>query len=99
MTLPIHGWYAKDMSPSFQAVYENGVLRPLQPLDLKEHELVSLTVVSATTNGSAPTAEHEEIQRQRDLLLRFVSKMEAIPDEIAPDGFTNRDHDRVIYGP
>jgi predicted DNA-binding antitoxin AbrB/MazE fold protein len=27
------------------AVYENGVLRPLQPLDLKEHEHVLVSVV------------------------------------------------------
>ncbi|HTM38861.1 MAG TPA: antitoxin family protein [Terriglobales bacterium] len=27
------------------AVYENGVLRPLQPLDLKEHEHVRVSVV------------------------------------------------------
>jgi predicted DNA-binding antitoxin AbrB/MazE fold protein len=27
-----------------EAVYENGVLRPLEPLPLKEHQKVSLTV-------------------------------------------------------
>jgi predicted DNA-binding antitoxin AbrB/MazE fold protein len=30
------------------AVYENGVLRPLQPLDLREHERVIVSVVKAT---------------------------------------------------
>jgi predicted DNA-binding antitoxin AbrB/MazE fold protein len=34
------------------AVYENGVLRPLQPLDLREHELV---VVSVTKTPPAPS--------------------------------------------
>ena len=29
------------------AVYENGVLRPLQPLDLREHERVLVSVVKA----------------------------------------------------
>ena len=29
------------------AVYENGVLRPLQPLDLREHERVVVSVVKA----------------------------------------------------
>jgi predicted DNA-binding antitoxin AbrB/MazE fold protein len=33
------------------AVYENGILRPLQPLDLKEHERV---VVSIAKPGSSP---------------------------------------------
>jgi predicted DNA-binding antitoxin AbrB/MazE fold protein len=30
------------------AVYENGVLRPLQPLDLKEHEHVLVSVVKSS---------------------------------------------------
>ena len=30
------------------AVYENGVLRPLQPLDLREHEHVVVSVIKAT---------------------------------------------------
>jgi predicted DNA-binding antitoxin AbrB/MazE fold protein len=31
------------------AIYENGVLRPLQPLDLKEHERVLVSVVKTAT--------------------------------------------------
>ena len=32
------------MTRSLQAVYENGVLRPLEPLALKEHQQVTVTV-------------------------------------------------------
>ena len=32
------------MSFTFEAVYENGVLKPAQPLPLKEHEKVRVTV-------------------------------------------------------
>ena len=32
------------MSLTVEAVYENGVLKPAQPLPLKEHEKVRLTV-------------------------------------------------------
>ncbi|HTV54161.1 MAG TPA: antitoxin family protein [Terriglobia bacterium] len=32
------------MAISFEAVYENGVLKPVQPLPLKEHERVQVTV-------------------------------------------------------
>ena len=35
------------MSIQVDAVYENGVLKPLQPLDLIEHEHVVLNVVKA----------------------------------------------------
>jgi predicted DNA-binding antitoxin AbrB/MazE fold protein len=31
-------------STQFDAVYENGVLRPLNPVDLPEHERLSVTV-------------------------------------------------------
>jgi len=34
-----------------EAIYENGVLRPLQPLDLKEHERVVVSVVKAAASG------------------------------------------------
>jgi predicted DNA-binding antitoxin AbrB/MazE fold protein len=32
------------MSLTIEAIYENGVLKPIQPLPLKEHERVRLTV-------------------------------------------------------
>jgi predicted DNA-binding antitoxin AbrB/MazE fold protein len=38
------------------AVYENGVLRPLQPLDLKEHEHVLVSVVKTTAPGRSSLA-------------------------------------------
>jgi predicted DNA-binding antitoxin AbrB/MazE fold protein len=39
------------MSKSLQAVYENGVLRPLQPLQLKERQQVAIVITeSASTD-------------------------------------------------
>jgi predicted DNA-binding antitoxin AbrB/MazE fold protein len=32
------------MSKPIEAVYENGVLRPLEPLDLEEHQHVTITI-------------------------------------------------------
>ncbi len=43
------------MTRTVQAVYENGVLRPLEPVNISEHAKVTLTIV----NGS-PTAGEEE---------------------------------------
>ena len=37
------------MSITIDAVYENGVLKPVQPLTLKEHERVRVTIVPATS--------------------------------------------------
>jgi predicted DNA-binding antitoxin AbrB/MazE fold protein len=47
------------------AVYDNGVLRPLQPLDLKEHEHVLVSVVQAAQGRSNLAVEYiESVQRE-----------------------------------
>ena len=38
------------MSQNIQAIYENGILRPLQPLDLPENETVNITVLDEVSN-------------------------------------------------
>ena len=39
------------MELTFEAVYENGVLKPARPLPLKEQELVRVTVRPATSRA------------------------------------------------
>jgi predicted DNA-binding antitoxin AbrB/MazE fold protein len=34
----------QKMTRNLQAVYENGILRPLEPLDLREQQLVTLAI-------------------------------------------------------
>lgn len=57
------------MTIVFEAVYENGVLKPIQPLPLKEHEKVRLTIqpdttwVKATRGICGWKAGHEEAER------------------------------------
>jgi predicted DNA-binding antitoxin AbrB/MazE fold protein len=40
------------MNQSIQAIYENGVLRPLQPLDLPENKIVEIDVRDVSENDS-----------------------------------------------
>jgi predicted DNA-binding antitoxin AbrB/MazE fold protein len=58
--------YNKTMLLRVEAIYEKGVLRPLQPLDLKEHERVVVSVVKATApDGPKLDVEYlEEAKRQ-----------------------------------
>jgi len=42
------------------AVYENGVLRPLQPLDLREHEHVVVSVAKTAPERSKLAVEYIE---------------------------------------
>jgi predicted DNA-binding antitoxin AbrB/MazE fold protein len=44
------------MNKPFQAIFEGGVLRPLEPLSLGEHEVVTLTVAQERRKG-APSIE------------------------------------------
>ena len=45
------------------AVYENGVLRPLQPLDLSEHERVIVSVTKSSPTSSRSSLAEEYIER------------------------------------
>lgn len=42
------------MSHQVQAVFENGVLKPLEPLDLRDHEVVSLSIERCETRADRP---------------------------------------------
>jgi predicted DNA-binding antitoxin AbrB/MazE fold protein len=76
------------------AIYEGGVLRPLVPLDLKEHDLVSLSI----SPYPDPDSVEAKVAQHRTVVKAYVTKVESRPDEVSPDGLTNRDHDRLIYG-
>lgn len=82
------------MSQQFDAIYENGVLRPLKPVDLREHEVVSVSVTPAA-GDAAPSAV---ARKQREILLAFAAKMELLAEDAPAEGVSNRDHDRIIYG-
>lgn len=75
------------------AIFEGGVLRPLSPLNLNEHEVVSLCI-STAAEPSPPT----DAEKQRSILSAFVAKMETMSDHSPQDGLSNRDHDKLIYG-
>jgi|GEM_PF-705781 len=81
------------MTQEFDAIYENGVFRPLKPVGFREHEVVSISVTSSDDTGMG-NAEDE----QRQALLAFADKMESLVEDLPTDGATNRDHDRIIYG-
>ena len=72
------------MTLTVEAIYENGVLKPIQPLPFKEHERVTLTVQRA----------------RRSLAEEIASRGRALPQEILDrlpaDGASQHDH--YIYG-
>jgi predicted DNA-binding antitoxin AbrB/MazE fold protein len=65
------------MATTLSAAYENGVLRPLEPLDLREHQEVTVTV---SAKGSDPTEawlDHEYMAS-----LRAVVEPEPTIEEV-----------------
>ena len=63
------------MTKQVEAVYENGVLRPLEPLLLDEHQRVTVTV-SAEEDPLAPIIDHAFVERAR----KEVQAMGNIPN-------------------
>jgi predicted DNA-binding antitoxin AbrB/MazE fold protein len=58
-------WRPERHALQVEAVYENGVLRPLQPLDLREHERVIVSVSEARPARSGLAVEYiERINRE-----------------------------------
>lgn len=73
------------MTKEIEAVYEHGVIRPLQPLELPEGARLDVIVITheqTETNGNVAEA---------------LAEIAALPLEGASDTFTGRDHDSVLY--
>ena len=53
------------MTNHVDAVYENGVLRPLEPLPLEEHQRVRVTISSISGDSLAPLVDQSFLQQAR----------------------------------
>jgi predicted DNA-binding antitoxin AbrB/MazE fold protein len=62
------------MTRQVEAVYENGVLRPLEPLPLREHQKVSVTVSDAQ-DPLAPLIDYTFVESAR----REIQDVDHIP--------------------
>jgi predicted DNA-binding antitoxin AbrB/MazE fold protein len=72
------------MATSIEAVYEGGVLRPVQPLELPEGTHVEVLVIARARPGSKTPAE-------------LIAEIAALPLEGKTDPFSGEDHDAVLY--
>jgi predicted DNA-binding antitoxin AbrB/MazE fold protein len=83
------------MSQEIRAIYENGLFRPLDPVSLSEHDVVSLVVSGASQHleGGADAA----LDLQRQALREMFDEADSLPLE-NPERFSGADHDAVLYG-
>ena len=73
------------MTKEIEAVYEQGMIRPLQPLELPEGTRLDLIVVTheqPKTNGNA---------------AEIIAEIAALPLEGSSDTFAGREHDSTLY--
>jgi predicted DNA-binding antitoxin AbrB/MazE fold protein len=87
------------MSLEFHAIYDSGLFRPLDPLDLPDGARVLLRVEEESipaTVAQNPTAE--VLAGQQAALRELDEIMAKLPVEHQTDGLTGRDHDKILYG-
>jgi predicted DNA-binding antitoxin AbrB/MazE fold protein len=73
------------MTKEIEAVYEQGMIRPLEPLELPEGARLDLIVITheqAKTNGNT---------------ARVIAEIAALPLEGSNDDFAGREHDSILY--
>lgn len=86
------------MSYYIDAIYDDGLLKPLEPLALPDQARVRLRVEVDETSGSAVAASSAEAEAQRQAMLELDAEMDGLPDLSPEDGFTSAEHDRILYG-
>jgi predicted DNA-binding antitoxin AbrB/MazE fold protein len=74
------------MPITVEAIYEQGVLKLIQPLSLAEGTRVEIVVITP-----GPIAEG---RTPADILAAIA----ALPMEVAGEEFSGRDHDKILYG-
>ena len=73
------------MTKEIEAIYEQGMIRPLQPLELPEGSRLDLIVITheqPETNGNA---------------AKILAEIAALPLEGSTDEFSGGEHDSILY--
>lgn len=83
------------MQRTFQAVYEDGLLRPLEALDLRNRQHVQVTITDVVVADDAAgyfEPDEWEASRTDDISLEDVRRaLSSIPDSLADAVIASRD--------
>lgn len=74
------------MSQTISAVYEKGILVLKEPLAISEGTKVKIVVVIS------------ESKKKKKTVAEVLADIAALPLEGKGEKFSNRDHDRILYG-
>lgn len=73
------------MTKKIQAVYEHGLIRPLERLELSEGARIDLIVIT-----------HEQ-PKANGSIEKVIAEIAALPLEGTSDAFAGREHDSILY--
>jgi predicted DNA-binding antitoxin AbrB/MazE fold protein len=82
------------MTYQVDAIYDNGVLRPLAPLALADQAQVKLTIVAS----EPPASAQDVIASQKAALEELDRAIQALPRTGRNDNWSVRRHDELLYG-
>lgn len=80
------------MTKEIEAVYERGIIRPLQPLELPEGARLDVIVIT----HDPPRITHEP-PRANGNTAEILAEIAALPLEGSNDTFGGREHDSLLY--
>lgn len=82
-------------SLTVEAIYEDGMLRLSRPIDIANGSRVEVVVTSNPAGGPPSAAQPTHHKRTP---AELIAEIAAMPMESSPDGFSGRDHDKILYG-
>ncbi|MEI6423082.1 MAG: antitoxin family protein [Lentisphaerota bacterium] len=74
------------MTHAIQAVYEKGLLKPLEKLSLHEGEMIKMILLKKKTSPNA------------NAVYKAINNIAEMPIEGDDKVFSGRDHDSLLYG-
>ena len=85
------------MSHAIPAIFDSGVFRPTKPVELAEGTHVVVQVPARTVEIGEGLSTSQIVLQQAEI-EEMLAEIESLPIEEPDDGFSGRDHDRVLYG-
>jgi predicted DNA-binding antitoxin AbrB/MazE fold protein len=88
------------MTITIDATYEDGVLKPSQPLPLREHETVWVTVEARAERAGVPSPAVTPETTQLTIGERIAALARDLPPEVIDSWPTDgaSQHDHYLYG-
>ena len=85
------------MSHAIPAIFDAGVCRPTEAVELPEGTRVVVQVPARTVETGEQLSTPHQLPQQIEI-EEMLAEIESLPIEEPDDGFSGRDHDRVLYG-